>query len=571
MKDAVLEGSKPGGDCARRPDEPPQPGEEEDDDPVSRAVGEFGRWQLRLTFLLSLFNVPCTFHIFALTFQSLSGDFWCARPAALRHLAVAAWRNLSEPAQLDGQAGCRLWDLDYSAAGLGNFSAANRTRACTSWEYDHSSVGSTIISEWDLVCDRQALPSVAEMMFLTGVALGGLISGMISDRFGRKTTLMGSLVLQISIAVSMTFCPWLELYMALRFCLGFISVGIVMSGFVLCMELVGGKWRTISGVSYLFPVPLSYIAIACIAYFIRDWKHLQLAITLPSVLLFALWWVLPESPRWLLEMGRKDEVMAILQEAARVNQRPLPANTDKIFQQMMEAKRPGEEKAGVLDLFRTPHMRKISLVLYVIWFAVYLVYYGLVLNLANIGGDVYVNTVISGAVEIPSIAISILILLKMGRRWPLCLTLVGGGVACLLTLAVPAGRQDLEWLTITFAMVGKFAVACSNAIMPVFTAELFPTVVRNLGVGSSNLPAGVALMTVPYLWNLSSISARVPMSVLGVLGVVGGLSTLLLPETANKPMPGTLQEGEDIAHPRKNSVPVVKRSSNGTCNGSFAE
>jgi OCT family organic cation transporter-like MFS transporter 4/5 len=56
------------------------------------------------------------------------------------------------------------------------------------------------------------------------------------------------------------------------------------------MELVGGKWRTISGVSYLFPVPLSYIAIAGIAYFVRGWSQLQLAITLPSVLLFALWW-----------------------------------------------------------------------------------------------------------------------------------------------------------------------------------------------------------------------------------------------------------------------------------------
>jgi OCT family organic cation transporter-like MFS transporter 4/5 len=49
-----------------------------------------------------------------------------------------------------------------------------------------------------------------------------------------------------------------------------------------------------------------------------------------------------------------------------------------------------------MDLFRTPNMRKNSLVLYVIWFSVYLVYYGLVLNLGNIGGDIYVNTVLSG-------------------------------------------------------------------------------------------------------------------------------------------------------------------------------
>ena len=66
------------------------------------------------------------------------------------------------------------------------------------------------------------------------------------------------------------------------------------------------------------------------------------------------------------------------------------------------------------------------------------------------------------------------------------------------------GNSDLEWVTITFAMIGKFSVSSSNAIMPVYTAELFPTVVRNLGVGSSNVPAGVALMLVPYLWDLVS-------------------------------------------------------------------
>lgn len=69
---------------------------------------------------------------------------------------------------------------------------------------------------------------------------------------------------------------------------------------------------------------------------------------------------------------------------------------------------------------------------------------------------------------------------------------------------------DLQWLTIVFAMVGKFCVSSSNVVMPVFTAELFPTTMRNLGVGSSNVPAGVALMLVPYLWNLvTTFSCRI--------------------------------------------------------------
>jgi hypothetical protein len=44
--------------------------------------------------------------------------------------------------------------------------------------------------------------------------------------------------------------------------------------------------------------------------------------------------VLPESPRWLLALGKTDEVMVILQEAARINNRPLPPNLDKLLRQV---------------------------------------------------------------------------------------------------------------------------------------------------------------------------------------------------------------------------------------------
>lgn len=53
-------------------------------------------------------------------------------------------------------------------------------------------------------------------------------------------------------------------------------------------------------------------------------------------------------------------------------------------------------------------------------------------------------------------------------------------------------------------MAGKFSVSSANVIMPLYTAELFPTVIRNLGVGTSNIPAGIALIMVPYLWDLVS-------------------------------------------------------------------
>lgn len=64
-------------------------------DVISKSIGDFGRWQLQLTFLLSLFNLPCTWHIYAMTFQAPEVEFWCAPPEGLESLDPDLWRNIS--------------------------------------------------------------------------------------------------------------------------------------------------------------------------------------------------------------------------------------------------------------------------------------------------------------------------------------------------------------------------------------------------------------------------------------------------------------------------------------------
>jgi OCT family organic cation transporter-like MFS transporter 4/5 len=70
---------------------------DETEDVVSLCIGEYGRWQLLVTFLLSLVNIPCTFHIFAPTFEAAHNPFWCARPPHFSHLPRQLWINLTSP------------------------------------------------------------------------------------------------------------------------------------------------------------------------------------------------------------------------------------------------------------------------------------------------------------------------------------------------------------------------------------------------------------------------------------------------------------------------------------------
>ncbi|CAH2017392.1 unnamed protein product [Acanthoscelides obtectus] len=67
-------------------------------------------------------------------------------------------------------------------------------------------------------------------------------------------------------------------------------------------------------------------------------------------------WVLPESPRWLLALGRTTEVMSILESACKFNGKKLPPNLDK--QLLPGANDEPVENVSVLDLFKTVQMRK---------------------------------------------------------------------------------------------------------------------------------------------------------------------------------------------------------------------
>lgn len=99
---------------------------------------------------------------------------------------------------------------------------------------------------------------------------------------------------------------------------------------------------------------------------------------------------MPESPRWLLCKGRVDEVKEILKTAARMNKMELPQNLDKILKPPNSEKR---KNKGFTDLFRSKYLRLVSICFLCIWFTMNLVYYGLILNMNALGGNIYINSV----------------------------------------------------------------------------------------------------------------------------------------------------------------------------------
>lgn len=96
---------------------------------------------------------------------------------------------------------------------------------------------------------------------------------------------------------------------------------------------------------------------------------------------------LPESPRWLLENGRIDDLVKVIKVAAKWNKIELPAGFEKTLHQPDKTM-----TVSFLQLFKGKYFRT-TLLMIVIWYALILIYFGLTLHLAHLGGDIYITTV----------------------------------------------------------------------------------------------------------------------------------------------------------------------------------
>lgn len=98
----------------------------------------------------------------------------------------------------------------------------------------------------------------------------------------------------------------------------------------------------------------------------------------------------------------------------------------------------------------------------------------------------------------------------------------------------------------TLAICGRFWVNISYNIGLQYAAEVLPTVVRAQGVALIHIMGYVASILAPFVVYLDIISSILPLLLLGIFGIIGGLLTLFLPETLDKDLPQTLEDGENF-------------------------
>ena len=117
--------------------------------------------------------------------------------------------------------------------------------ACDAWDYDNSWYINTISQKFDLVCDEAILTKVASSTFFAGTGVGVFIAGLLSDKIGRKKTILIFIALFFASGMTAALASSYELWLTGRFLWGAASLGLRAVKTVMGLEMVGSKWRAI--------------------------------------------------------------------------------------------------------------------------------------------------------------------------------------------------------------------------------------------------------------------------------------------------------------------------------------
>ncbi|XP_063863454.1 carcinine transporter-like [Scylla paramamosain] len=515
-------------------------------------VGEFGRYQKLLIFLICLpACIPCGFHAFNQLFMSPVPPHWCRVPALEEEgLTPLQARNISIPREADGSfSQCMQYLVTNYTPDTTQPDPRWPVVACMNgWTYDTSEIYSSIVIDYDLVCQRRIYPTIGLSVLNIGGIIGVYVFGTISDKFGRRISFLVCLALEQVSGLITAFAPDYWSWVACRFLVGLTVPAIYQIPFIISLELVGPSYRSfVTVMTCLFYVG-GMLLLAGVAYLVRNWVYLCLVTSLPFFTYIVYWWYLPESPRWLLSQGRLQEARTILVKMAEVNKTELPESFLQKLQDRMLAQQAlsvssaqYHTSSGFFSMCHTPNMRLKAILITIVWFANETVYVGLSYYGPAMGEDEYLSFFLACAVEVPSYLMCWVVMDRWGRRWILGMGMIVGGIFSICTVLMPEGAS---MATLVLYLVAKFAESAAFLIIYPFAAEQYPTEVRGVGIGFSAYVGGLGLVIIPFINYLGTEMLVLPLLIMGVVSALGGVLTFRLPETLQQKLPNTLAEGE---------------------------
>lgn len=350
------------------------------------------------------------------------------------------------------------------------------------------------------------------------------------------------------------------------------------AAFIFIVEWVSSKNRvrstTVTSVFHAF----GEIFLGFVAMNVRNFRKFQLTLYTPSLLLITYFWFLPESVRWLLATKRLERAEKAIHRASQFNNAVLSEKALEIIRVKCSstedsskneaAKTIVDDSSNRLSTVLTSGRLLLRLIICsFVWVVCAFVFFGLKLISTQIHGDgnKYVSFMLVGAAEIPGFLSASLLLDRCGRKGTLIGAFLLTGLSIIGSLFVPENNTSI---VLALFIVGKGAITCAFSSVYNFTAELWPTSLRNTMMGFCSMIARIGSMLAPLtpllvsilttssrflvihllnpLFQQGHISPEIPFFIFGGVPIFAVLLIFCLPETKNRKLPETLEEAKNI-------------------------
>ncbi|XP_076824608.1 solute carrier family 22 member 21-like [Clavelina lepadiformis] len=422
---------------------------------------------------------------------------------------------------------------------------------CTDgYVYDQSIFESTIVTEWDLVCAKGLSNAFTNFAFYLGLFSGSIVGGILSDRFGRIKVYRTVPILMFIAVFSGAYSPNVYVYSVFRFLSAFFEFMAVVAVFTYVAEITKRNWRIAIGLGYNAFFGSGCMVLSLLAYAWRDWRSLEIAISVSILPLVPLSWLMPESPRWLCFKGRLAEANKICVTMAKRNGTELSADvwseTEKHYNSENNEK--GKTNTNSLkETFSRPYTRFFIVAVMFVWAITCMVYFGLILNTGSLVGNIFINNAIGGLMELLADVVAIPVISFIGFTRTTGYSLFIASATCLVstvTLQLGSHIIAVQNFATALAMIGKFGASLAFGVLYQHTVEMFATVGRSTAFGLSMMAARIGSLFSPFTVQTNYEMPWLSPTIFGATSMLAAILALTFRETKGKELPTTFDEAE---------------------------
>ncbi|RUS76632.1 hypothetical protein EGW08_015608 [Elysia chlorotica] len=445
----------------------------------------------------------------------------------------------------------------------------------------------SFVSEWNLVCDEEALSDASQTVMAVGAMVGAFLFTAMADKLGRKPVYVVSHILLLVSAAATAFAPDLMTFMALRFVLGALQQGVNLTSWILMIELIPTLKRDWPSRVSNFVWPSGLLLLGLVCFLCRDlsWRYTELVLASFSCYSLIQWCLLDESLRWLTVKGRTGEVERIIMKAAKRNGvkpaevlekykfgEPVSTSTDlpttsdliningekisikettkialdKNDSALLEDPQPDP---GLSAFVSNKHILLVTVIICYLWLVDSLSYVILTITSDSLTKDFYLGYLLSILVEMPAACVFWLLVSRVKRRtWIVGAHLIAGTTLALsVVLSNVPGAERISGIDVivpVLSLLAKFGTTVAFNLLWLYTPELFPTTIRTTGLGLASVVSKLAGMAAPFARTLSRHYPWAPGAVLSGLCLTVPLLIQLMPETYGRDLPQTVAEME---------------------------